>query len=356
MTAVKKPQFLVSPCNWKDDCLAEGIAILKESGEIRALDLPSFLPGDTRANGKEEDRKHLEDSLKNANAWIIGPWRKPWPIPAEWLSGNLSVISGTFDNRFDWIDLELAQAKGITVIDTSRSMTPTVAEFALAMTLNLLRDIPYGIEDIRKGGWRQTNPDLSAEFVYGNLTGRRVGLVGFGSINRRYAELLAPFRCELMVYDPFAEESSLQRANAVRVSDLVELASRSEVFVVGVPPTPATLGLIDARVIDALPKGSSLVLVTRMAVMDQSALWRRTEAGEIRAAVDVFAPEPPPADAPFRKFRHVLPTPHIAGGLLYCHRRCFADACRDAASVLQGKPPRYGVTLWDDRCYKGKLG
>jgi D-3-phosphoglycerate dehydrogenase len=116
------------------------------------------------------------------------------------------------------------------------------------------------------------------------------------------------------------------------------------------------LGLIDARVIDALPKGSLLVLVTRMAVMDQSALWRRTEAGEIRAAVDVFAPEPPPADAPFRKFRHVLPTPHIAGGLLYCHRRCFTDACQDAASVLQEKPPRYGVTMWDDRCYKGKLG
>ena len=296
--------------------------------------------------------------LPGVDAIVVSPWTKRLPefSSERWAKASrLRVIAGTFDHRYgDWIDVAEAQRRGVTVVDTSRSMTPTVAEFALAMTLNLLRDIPTAIDLVRRGGWKPDKWDQPG-FVYGDLTGRRVGLAGFGSINRRYAELLAPFRCAVATYDPFVADAELAGRGIERTGSLAELAARSEIFVVGIPPTPATQEIIDREVIDALPRGALFVLVTRMAVVEQEPLWRRAEGGEIRAAVDVFDPEPPPAAASFRTSPFVQPTPHIAGDTDLCHRRCFAAACDDAAAVLDGREPVYAVTPRDEKLYLGAL-
>ena len=315
---------------------------------------------DWREGTNDEERLALFDRvLVDADAVVVSPWTwatMPPFTPERWARATrLKVIAGTFDNRFAaWLDVRDALQRGVTVVDTSRSMTPTVAEFALAMTLNVLRDIPAAIEIVRQGSWKR-EPWDQPEFVSGDLTGRRVGLAGYGSINRRYAELLVPFRCAVMAYDPFVPDADLDQLGIERVASLPELARRSEIFVVGIPPTPATQQIISAAVIDALPKGATFILVTRMAVVDQDALWRRAEAGEIRAGIDVFAPEPPPPDASFRTSPFVLPTPHIAGDAGYCHRRCFTTAVDDAMAVLAGRPPRYPVTVRDDRLYQGLL-
>ena len=143
------------------------------------------------------------------------------------------MFAGTFDNRFaGWVDFDLLDACGITLIDTSRGMIPSVAEFALAMTLNLIRDIPESMYLLREGGW-QTHPFDSWQkpgFVYGDLTGRRLGLAGLGSINRRYAELLAPFRCDVGVYDPYVSDEVFSQYGVKRANSLVELAQSSEIF------------------------------------------------------------------------------------------------------------------------------
>ena len=182
-----------------------------------------------------------------------------------------------------------------------------------------------------------------------------MGLAGLGSINRRYAELIAPFRCDVRVYDPFVADGVFSQYGVKRANSLVELAQQSEIFVVGLPPIPTTLEVINRDVIFALPKGALFVLVTRMAVVEQQALWERIEAGEIAAAVDVFAPEPPPEDAWFRRHPNVLATPHIAGGTEFCHRRCLTDACKDAIAVLNGETPRFRATKRDALLYEGKL-
>jgi phosphoglycerate dehydrogenase-like enzyme len=324
-------------------------ARLAPYGEVRVVD----------ASAGEEFTNAFDTALPDAGAILSTPWsiRMPRFTAARWdRAKRLQVIAGTYDNRFEpWIDLTEAARRGVTVADTSRSMTPTVAEFALAMTLNLMRDIPAAVQLLRQGEWKRGTWDQPG-FVYGDLTGRRVGLAGFGSINRRYAELLSPFRCRVQAYDPFVADDTLSQAGVERSASLTDLAAASEIFVVGLPPTPATLGIISRDVIDALPRGTLLVLVTRMAVVEQDALWRRVEAGEIRAAVDVFAPEPPPAGASFLTSPHLLPTPHIAGDTAYCHERCFTTACDDAVAVLAGQPARYAATLWDARCYEGTLG
>ena len=322
---------------------------LEGVGTIRRVDWHEEMGGDERAD-------LLDAALPGADALVVAAWTKELPpfTPERWAKASqLKVIAGTFDHRYGaWIDVEDANRRGVTLIDTSRNMTLTVAEFALAMTINVLRDIPAAIQLVRQGGWKQDKWD-QPDFIYGDLSGRRVGLAGYGSITRRYAELLAPFHCAVLACDPFVADAELDAAGITRVESLVDLAAQSEVFVVGIPPTPATQQAINREVIEALPRGAVFILATRMAVVDQEALWRRARAGEIRAAVDVFAPEPPPVDAWFRTSPFVLPTPHIAGDAGYCHRRCFTTACADALAVLNGENPVYPVSTRDQHLYQG---
>lgn len=312
----------------------------------------------TRDMPAEERAARFDAALPGADAIVVAPWIRDIPpfTPERWeLASSVKVIAGTFDNRFGgWLDVGDANRRGVPVIDTSRSMTPSVAEFALAMTLNLIRNIPEAVHIVRDGDWPEGHWDQPG-FVYGDLTGRKVGLAGFGSINRRYAELVAPFHCDVATCDPFVDPAVLEKAGVRSVATLEDLAAQSEVFIIGIPPTPATQGIISASVIDALPKGALLVLVTRMAVVEQDALWRRALAGEIRAAIDVFEPEPPPAGAPFRTSPYVIATPHMAGNTSICHRRCFTTACNDALTVLNGGKPIYPASVWDDALYRGAL-
>jgi phosphoglycerate dehydrogenase-like enzyme len=330
-----------------DIFIGEGCELLRQAGSITLVGSQETTPGEVPAEFKE--------LMPEADAIVISPWYRPPTQPEEWRRATkMKVLSGTFDHRFDgWMDFADLTSRGVVVVDTSRSMTPSVAEFALAMTLNLIRDIPDEVARVRRGEWVPMVMDKPG-FVFGDLTGRQVGLAGFGSINRRYCELVAPFRCDVGVFDPFVSDEALQPLGAKRVDSLVELARRSEIFIVGLPPTPTTQQIISREVLEALPAGALLVLVTRMAVMDQEALWERVQAGKLRAAVDVFAPEPPPSDAWFRRHPNVLPTPHIAGGTVYCHRRCFTEACRDAIAVLKGENPRWQAKLWDHQVYVGQ--
>jgi phosphoglycerate dehydrogenase-like enzyme len=311
---------------------------------------------------RQEAGHRLDARLVDADALLVSPWQQfPGTLTSERLDRfpELKVIAGTFDNRFAaWVDVQELSRRGIVLVDTSRNMTPTVAEFAFAMTLNLLRDIPAALDVARNGGWQAREYSCAPRkdgFVYGDLAGRRIAFAGFGSINRRYAQFARAFGCEMTACDPFVPDAVLGSHGVRRVASLVELAADSEIFMIGIPPTPATLGIISAEVINALPAGSLFILVTRMAVVEQKSLWERIQRNELRAAIDVFDPEPPPPGAWFRKHPNCLCSPHIAGGVFYCHERCFVAACRDALAVLEGRTPEYAATTWDAEMYAGRL-
>jgi phosphoglycerate dehydrogenase-like enzyme len=330
-------------------------AILAAHGEIRHLE---WVPGGPPEGGDE----WLDASLPEADALILAPWL-PWPnvdafpVFDEARLGRaaaLEVIAGTFDFRLSWIDLDEAARRGVIVVDTSRTMTTTVAEFGVAITLALLRDIHAAIEVVRNGGWFDS-PRGGDTYIFRDLADCRVGLAGYGSINLHYRRFIEPYGCEVIAYDPFVGDDVLVAGSVSRAGSLVELARRSDILVVSIPPTPSTIGIIDASVIEALAPGSLFVLLSRMAVVEQDPLWRRIRSGELRAAIDVFDPEPPPSDAWFRHAPNVLPTPHIAGNVQFAHERCFTEACADAARVLGGEAPHHGVSVRDKGLYDGTL-
>lgn len=330
----------------------EAVELLQAAGDVRFLDLAA-VPQALRLEA-------FEQTAGEATAVVFAPWGTfgvETISPGCWeRASSLRVISGTFAHRFEeWLGAGLAETegRGIAVLDTARSVSPLVAEFALAAILCLLRDIPERVAAVRRGGWWNGWEDERG-FVAGELAGRRVGLAGFGAICRRLAELLEPFGCAVSTHDPYVPDDALAGAGVRRARSLRELAAGSEIFVVGIPVTPATHGVVDAGVLDALPAGSLFVLASRMAVVEQEALWRRTQAGELRAAVDVFEPEPPPTDARFRTDLNVLPTPHIGGNTAASNRRCFTLACREAVAVAQGARSIYAMTHGDAAVYAGR--
>ena len=300
-----------------------------------------------------------DDVLHEADALVVSPWLSLLDPPSFDgfrldLAPELKVIAGTFDFRLGWIDLDDAGRRSVVVVDTSRTMTPTVAEFGVAIMLSLLRDIPLAIDVVRNGGWFG-GPRDDEPTVLRDLADCRVGLAGYGSINRHVRRFLEGFGCDVSIYDPFLTDDVVRAEAVGRAGSLVELARASDIFVVAIPPTPATLGVIDGSVIDALGTGSLFVLLSRMAVVEQEPLWRRLRAGELRAAIDVFDPEPPPPDAWFRHAPNVLPTPHMAGNVWFAHERCFREACEDALRVLRGQPAIHAATAHDRNLYDGSL-
>ena len=130
------------------------------------------------------------------------------------------------------------------------------------------------------------------------------------------------------------------RAGGRKVTDLVAMAERSEVFCIAIPPTPETIGIINRDVIFALPREAVFVLVSRMAVVEQAPLLERLTAGELRAGIDVYSPEPPPPDSPLRTLPNVIHTPHRAGGTHAAHLGVFLGQCTEARGTSR-EPLRY---------------
>jgi len=330
-----------------------GLKLLEKQCEVIHLSRDGEPPESVRAR--------VQDHLANVDAVLLSPWSGfPFALTPEHLdrARQLKVIAGNFDYQFPkWVKLQDLHDRDICLVDTSRSMTPSVAEFAFAMTLAMLRDIPNLAQRMREGKWRpklEWNATRQDHFVQGDLRGKRVGLAGFGTINRFYAQFCRPFDCRIVAYDPYLPDEVFSRHGVERMQSMEGVAAESEIFSVGIPPAPHTERVVSREVIMALPAGSLFVLVTRMFVVEQDALWERVRDNQLRVALDVFMPEPPEPDAWFRTHPNCLLTPHMAGGPFYCHERCFFSACEDALAVLNDEAPEYAATQNDVDCYAGE--
>jgi phosphoglycerate dehydrogenase-like enzyme len=289
----------------------------------------------------------LDAALVEAEALLLCGWgaQGVGRLGAERLqrAPRLQFIGSTCHYRqAEFVDMTFAPARGIAFCETAPVMSPWVAEHELTLALAALRRIPQEHEIVGRGGWVDM---LEVPDWPDRLHGRRVGLASFGEIHRHLARFLAPFQTDWEAYDPFVPAERIEAAGGRKTEDLVALAARSEVFFVATPPTPATLGSIGREVVDALPRDAVFVLVSRMAVVDQAPLLARLERGELRAAIDVYEPEPPAPDSPWRTLPNVIHTPHRAGNTRGAHQGVFLAQCEEARRHFAGQPLRYPLRL-----------
>ena len=212
---------------------------------------------------------------------------------------------------------------------------PWVAEYELALGLAALRRIP------RSTGWSARD---SGSPTFPTTRPGRTACKDGGSVSRVLARSTGTLRAssgrfetEWEAYDPFVPAERIRAAGGQKADSLVALAGRSEIMFVATPPNPTTLKLIDRAVIDALPTGAVFVLVSRMAVVDQEPLLDRLRAGQLRAAIDVFEPEPPPLGSEWRTLPNVIHTPHRAGNTRGAHNGIFTEQCAEARRYFTGE-------------------
>lgn len=239
---------------------------------------------------------------------------------------------------------EIAIRRGFPVSVAKRCWSPAVAEMALSLTLSTLRKTSayHAAMRVGKEAWVKDFPvDIDADER--QLTGRSVGIVGFGAVGRRFAELLAPFGCELRIHDPYLPDGVAEQAKAKRV-EMPELLAESDVVVLCAASNKGTAKLLGKREIARLRKGAVLVNVARSALVDTDALVARLKKGDLFAALDVFDVEPLPRSSPLRKLPNAFLTPHRAGGVLASVDRGLQWLVDDLEAFLQGQPRKHALT------------
>ena len=294
----------------------------------------------------DERTARVDAALADADGLVLCGWGSQGIgfLSAERLARapRLRYIGSTCHyQQAAFCDVNAAVAQGIAITETAPAMSPWVAEYELALGLAALRNLPQEHQIVGANGWVGWNDLPERPETPDRLQGRRVGLAGFGEIHRHLARMLAPFDTDWEAYDPYVPAERMVAAGGRKVTDLVAMAARSEVFFIAIPPTPETIEIIDRDVICALPREAVFVLVSRMAVVAQAPLLERLTAGELRAALDVYRPEPPPADSPLRTLPNVIHTPHRAGTTYGAHRGVILGQCHDARRHFAGEPLRY---------------
>ena len=204
------------------------------------------------------------------------------------------------------IDLDAARRRGVAVCNMPGTNTQAVAEMTLLLILAALRRAARLDAAMRAGeGWRQP---VEVQDRYGEVSGRTIGLVGYGAVPRRLAPVLRALGARVL----FASRSPKPEAVGER-RPLDDLLRESDVVSLHLPLAADTERLIDAVAIAGMKRGAVLVNTARGALVDEAALIDALARGQLGAAgLDVFEAEPLPADSPLLGLDNVVVTPHVA--------------------------------------------
>jgi D-3-phosphoglycerate dehydrogenase len=274
--------------------------------------------------GRVPTEEELLELVLGCVGWLAGVER----IGARVLEAakDLRVISRNGAGT-DAIDLEAAERAGIRVERAAGANAQGVAELTLALALSALRHVPWSAAALRTGGWRRRQGRELPECI--------VGVVGLGAIGRRVAELFDSLGSQVVAYDPFAPA---EQVAPIRLVDLDELLTSSDIISLHAPPPADGRPLLDAARVTGIARGAVLVNTARSTLVDDDAVLAALEDGTLSAyAVDAFDSEPPEL-TPLLQHERVLATPHIGGYTAASVRRATALAVDNLLVVLGPAP------------------
>ncbi|ODC04959.1 D-3-phosphoglycerate dehydrogenase [Terasakiispira papahanaumokuakeensis] len=222
------------------------------------------------------------------------------------------VAVGCFCIGTNQVDLDAALSRGIPVFNAPYSNTRSVAELVLAETIMLMRGIPHKNSRCHVGGWAK-----SAKNSY-EVRGKKLGIIGYGSIGSQLSVLAESLGMEVMYYDVVTK---LAMGNAHQVDSLDELLSQADVVSLHVPELPTTKWMITKDELSKMKPGAHLINASRGTVVVIEDLAEALKSGHLGgAAIDVFPKEPRGNDdefvTPLRGLDNVILTPHIGGSTM----------------------------------------
>ena len=250
---------------------------------------------------------------------------------------KLKAIINVESNFMNNVDYKYCHKRGIHVIATSPVFSKPVAEIALGMTLSLLRNIHEAHFDFLKG---KEKYGLESNLKASMLSGKKIGLLGFGDLAKSLYPLLLPFTKDISVYDPWLPKNVIKRYGFQTIN-LKDMFSKCEVIYVLAAVTTENKNLIDKKLLNRMKPNTLFILMSRAAVVNFKDLVTRLKKGDIYVATDVFPEEPVRKNDPIRKVKNILFSAHRAGAL----KEAFFDmgniVLKDMDLILKNQKPKY---------------
>lgn len=233
------------------------------------------------------------------------------------------------------IDLNAAGDAGIVVSNARDYATASVVEHVFLLMLTLVRQLDAYRERVTAGDWTRSPYFCLFDAPIEELSGKKLGIIGFGVLGQAVAQLARAFSMQVKV---------AQRLHGAPLADrtpLDELLATSDVISLHCPLTDQTRGLIGASQLKSMKRNAVLINTARGGIIDESALITALERGWIAAAgIDVLAQEPPAAVSPLLRYRspRLIVTPHIAWASRAARQRLIAEIIANIEAFLQTQP------------------
>jgi phosphoglycerate dehydrogenase-like enzyme len=277
----------------------------------------------------------LADALADAEI-VLGDWRTAHPgldAAAVARAPRLAFVQQPSVGVQAHDPAALAAA-GVPLANVAGFNSIAVAEWVLGALFSVARQLVWSQAELLAGRWPQTEV---VQHGATEIAGRRVGLVGFGSIGRALVPRFQGLGCEVAYWsrrrrDPREELGATYQ-------ELDDLVATSEVLVNVVALAPQTRGLLSAERLALLPIGAFLVNASRGGIVDEDAVAAALRDGRLAgAAFDVYAVEPLPADSPLRTAPNALLTPHTGGSTAQTVPRLMEGVVANIRRAVTGEP------------------
>ncbi len=233
------------------------------------------------------------------------------------------------------LDLDAIRRRGLRATNTPDVVTGATADLAMALLLAAARRVSEGDRLIRAGGWREASPEL---FLGTEVTGKVLGIVGFGRIGQAVARRASGFGMRIL----YSGSREVPFAGARRV-ELAELLADSDFVSLHCPLTSATRDLLSRDRLALMKRGAVLVNTSRGPVVDEDALADALESGRLFAAgLDVFRDEPNVPER-LRRLENVVLTPHVGSGTVETRTAMARMVWDEVQRAAAGRPPVHPV-------------
>jgi D-3-phosphoglycerate dehydrogenase len=263
-------------------------------------------------------------------------------VIAQFASVNADVVNAMTKAKaivrygigFDNVDCNAARERGIAVCNIPDYCIDEVADHTLAFILAITRQVVPNALEMRAGKWGLATP-VSAMAALKHLT---IGIVGFGRIGREVVRRLLAFKARVLVFDPVVPVAEIEKSGALAAASFEQLLAESDVVSPHCPSTPKTKQLFNAGAFAKMKAGSIFINVGRGDLADSAAVTAALQSGHLGgAALDVFDPEPIPADHPIRTMPNVILASHIASASPPAVKTLRETAARIALQAVRGE-------------------
>lgn len=280
-----------------------------------------------------DDQSEVAERIKGADIVVANKT----PIRAEVINstGALKYIT-ILATGYDIVDVAAARARGIPVSNVPSYGTAAVAQFAIAMLLEICHHVAHHSETVHAGRWESCADWCYWDYPLIELDGKTMGIIGFGRIGQQTGRIAKALGMHILATGSRPTDAGREIADYV---ELDELLARSDVISLHCPLFPSTRGIISRENIARMKDGVILLNNSRGALVDEQALADALNSGKVYAAgLDVVSTEPISGGNPLLKAKNCFITPHISWAPKEARERIMDCTVKNIEAFLDGKP------------------